>query len=120
MSYSPDYSMRRRNQDCGCRRPQAQGPAMNNCNRNRQPQETCGCRREPQMAVPDCERTMPATPEMQFLPECIDSFPVGMTYVPWQRWQNIYNTEEALMIGTIFQDLDYPWLVGGGCGIKCR
>lgn len=72
------------------------------------------------MAVPDCERTMPATPEMPFLPECIDSFPVGMTYVPWQRWQNIYNTEEALMIGTIFQDLDYPWLVGGGCGTKCR
>ncbi|WP_434310951.1 spore coat associated protein CotJA [Hominifimenecus sp. rT4P-3] len=121
MSYSPDYSMRRRNQDCGCRRPQPQGPAAAGCGRNRQPQGTCGCANKPEMPMPGCNvRPMPRTPEMPVLPDCIDSFPVGMTYVPWQRWQNIYDVDHALMVGTIFQDLDYPWMVGGGCGAPCR
>lgn len=35
-----------------------------------------------------------------------DSFPVGMAYVPWQKWQNIYEPHEALSAGTLFKDLD--------------
>ena len=34
---------------------------------------------------------------------------VGMAYVPWQKWQNIYKPENALCAGTIFQDLDLPF-----------
>ena len=33
----------------------------------------------------------------------LDSMPLAMTYVPWQKWQNIYKPENALCAGTIFQ-----------------
>lgn len=39
----------------------------------------------------------------------LDSMPLAMTYVPWQKWQNIYKPENALCAGTIFQDLDLPF-----------
>ena len=43
----------------------------------------------------------------------LDSMPLAMTYVPWQKWQNIYKPENALYAGTIFQDLDLPFTGGG-------
>lgn len=39
----------------------------------------------------------------------LDSMPLAMTYVPWQKWQNIYKPENALCAGTIFQELDLPF-----------
>ena len=39
----------------------------------------------------------------------LDSMPLAMTYVPWQKWQKIYKPENALYAGTIFQDLDLPF-----------
>ena len=39
----------------------------------------------------------------------VDSLPLAMAYVPWQKWQNIYKPENALYAGTIFQDLDLPF-----------
>ena len=39
----------------------------------------------------------------------LDSMPLAMTYVPWQKWQNIYKPEIALYAGTIFQELDLPF-----------
>jgi len=42
-------------------------------------------------------------------------FPVGMCYVPWQCFQNLFENEfVALAKGTIFKDLDYEWY-GRGC-----
>lgn len=35
---------------------------------------------------------------------------VGMAYVPWQEWQTPYDAEEAFPIGTIFPDLNLPFL----------
>jgi len=36
-----------------------------------------------------------------------DRFPLGMCYVPWQRFRNLYENEFAAMAhGTIFKDLD--------------
>ena len=40
--------------------------------------------------------------------------PVGMCYVPMQRITNVYEPENALMQGTLFPDLDKPWLDGRG------
>ncbi len=40
----------------------------------------------------------------------LDSMPLAMAYVPWQKWQNIYKPENALCAGTIFQDLDLPFI----------
>ena len=49
----------------------------------------------------------------------LDSMPLAMTYVPWQKWQNIYKPENALCAGTIFQELDLPF-TGRRCQKSCR
>ena len=154
MNYSPDYSMRRRNQDCGCRRPggPGPGPGAGNPPRPGRPSrpvppprpgnpphpgkepDSCGCsnRREPHrpgrrirpMAAPASAQTAPASAPAALASTSSSGSPdarqVGMAYVPWQTWQSIYEPSQALMVGTIFQELDYPWMVGGGCGSTCR
>lgn len=35
-----------------------------------------------------------------------DDFPIGMSYVPWQTWKNLYPPEKGLCEGTIFMDLN--------------
>lgn len=34
------------------------------------------------------------------------SYKVGMTYVPWQKWRNLYDPATALQEGTVFADLN--------------
>ncbi len=40
---------------------------------------------------------------------------LAMAYVPWQRWENLYELDQALMAGTIFADLNKPFRGRGGC-----
>ena len=42
------------------------------------------------------------------------AFPVGMTYVPIQKFENLYSENEALGRGTVFRELDYPFQGKGG------
>lgn len=46
--------------------------------------------------------------------DAVDVCRVGMTYTPMQRWRDIYEPEKALSRGTIFAELDMPFLGGGG------
>lgn len=46
----------------------------------------------------------------------MDNFPLGMAYVPWQTWKNIYEPDKALQRGTIFEELDKPFY--GSQGVK--
>ncbi|HHU16783.1 MAG TPA: spore coat associated protein CotJA [Clostridiales bacterium] len=46
--------------------------------------------------------------------DAVDVCRVGMAYVPMQRWRDIYDTKKALSRGTIFAELDMPFLGGGG------
>ena len=39
---------------------------------------------------------------------------LAMAYVPWQTWRDIYEVEKALHHGTIFCELDKPFLGRGG------
>lgn len=39
--------------------------------------------------------------------ECLS---IAMAYVPWQRWGEIYTSEVGLQRGTIFKELDKPYL----------
>ncbi len=42
--------------------------------------------------------------------ENFDKYPLGMAYVPWQRFKQIYdNLDKAYHIGTIFPELDKPF-----------
>ena len=47
--------------------------------------------------------------------DILSDLPLAMAYVPWQEWQNLYSAETALCKGTIFKDLDKPFLRIGGC-----
>lgn len=40
----------------------------------------------------------------------IDTFPVAMGYVPWQFWETTYEPDKALEVGTIFPELNKPFL----------
>lgn len=43
-------------------------------------------------------------------------FALAMAYVPWQYFAAVYEPDKALETGTIFQELDKPFLpVGRGC-----
>ncbi len=37
-------------------------------------------------------------------------FVVAMAYVPWQKFGPLYEAEKGLMAGTIFPELDKPFL----------
>ena len=42
--------------------------------------------------------------------------PVAMVYAPVQEWGNVYDAEMGLSRGTIFADLDLPFVGCRGCG----
>ena len=74
----------------------------------------CMRRPAPSAAAPacDCRRTVDGCPDTH------DHFPshmpVAMAYVPWQKWKDIYEPCKALESGTIFAELDKPFLGKGG------
>lgn len=43
---------------------------------------------------------------------CWDHYPIGMAYVPWQKWQQPYPIEQGFNRGTIFPELDLPFMMG--------
>lgn len=47
--------------------------------------------------------------------ERMNDFPVGMAYVPWQCWGEIYPLNTGLQRGTIFPELDKPFFKGRCC-----
>ncbi|MCI9542194.1 MAG: spore coat associated protein CotJA [Lachnospiraceae bacterium] len=40
----------------------------------------------------------------------LEGMPLGMSYVPWQHWKETYEPCKALLIGTIFPELNLPFL----------
>jgi hypothetical protein len=46
----------------------------------------------------------------------MDTFPLAMAYVPMQQFQSIYELDEALQNGTVFPELNKPFMGWkGGC-----
>ena len=39
---------------------------------------------------------------------------LAMAYVPWQKWRDLYEPEKGFHCGTIFQELNLPFLGKGG------
>lgn len=49
-----------------------------------------------------------------------EEYALAMAYVPWQYYTNTYEPDQALEIGTIFPELDKPFLAENrGCR-RCR
>lgn len=38
--------------------------------------------------------------------------PLAMAYVPFQEWGDVYSDDEAFPIGTLFPDLNFPFMRG--------
>lgn len=36
--------------------------------------------------------------------------PLAIAYVPWQHWNETYQLDKAMQVGTIFPELDKPFL----------
>ena len=58
----------------------------------------------------DFFKTVAVSLDEKFNAECVDSLPLAMAYVPMQKWQDIYSTDAAFERGTIFSQLDKPFL----------
>lgn len=41
---------------------------------------------------------------------CISEKPLAMAYIPWQKFSKTYEPQKALMRGTIFPELDKPFI----------
>lgn len=39
----------------------------------------------------------------------LEHLPIGMTYVPMQTWQDLYQLEDGFQCGTIFKELNLPF-----------
>lgn len=63
-----------------------------------------------QRMTPPCERRNKIEPVME--PRGREDFALGMAYVPWQQWRDLYTPDRALCVGTIFRELDMPFLMG--------
>lgn len=82
-------------------------------------ENSCGCNnrsdvnRQPECMV-DRRASSPEMPCYHMDP--LRNMPLAMAYVPWQRWQNIFEADKGFHCGTIFQELHKPFEhAGGGC-----
>lgn len=51
-----------------------------------------------------CQRTREIGNSME-----LEHLPIGMTYVPMQKWKDIYQLEDGFQCGTIFKELNLPF-----------
>ncbi|MDR0943451.1 MAG: spore coat associated protein CotJA [Ruminococcus sp.] len=49
---------------------------------------------------------------------CLSNFPVGMCYVPMQKWETPYKENIGFEAGTIFPSLDLKFNAEKGCAVK--
>lgn len=64
-----------------------------------------------------CDNTTPAFRNMSGVPiscGCVNENntkrALAMAYVEWQKWQNVYPAEVGFARGTLFEDLDLPFI----------
>ena len=93
---------------CGCAvqrpmqpdMPRQQMPAQSRNSASPAERPSCSLRQ------PNCETTQR---------DCLSDMSVAMAYVPMQRWNQVYDMSRGLTRGTIFPELDLPFVMG-----RCR
>ena len=71
-------------------RPMASGPSMQNTS-----------------YFPTGQRNCPGT-----VTGPVENYPIAMGYVPMQQWRQTYSIDDGFMRGTIFPELDLPFVMG--------
>lgn len=89
---------RQESRECGCERQESR-----ECGRERQESRECGCERQEKNDC-GCHHK-----------DQLEGMPLAMAYVPWQDWGDLYCAHKALQVGTVFEELDMPFLGRGGC-----
>lgn len=86
-------------------------PRMQNCNHRCAPMDTSSCM-EPRGG---CRNTFGSGyPRVETAKDMV----VAMAYVPWQYFGTVYEPDKALRVGTIFPELNKPYV---GCrGGRCN
>lgn len=91
------------------RQPYYRQPGSRSTSRPAAEPSRCGCK-DIATAEPSCScQPMPPSNcvcDRNDMPE----FALGMAYVPWQPWCNLYSIDQALWKGTLFQDLDLDFM----------
>ena len=62
------------------------------------------------------------TPSSFVTSPSLSELPLAMAYVPWQHFTGMYDLDEGLHYGTIFPELNKPFLgsKGGKCNDVCN
>lgn len=96
------------------RMPQQNMPQQNMPQQSMSPQNTSFPQVMVQPSMPSgqngCNRcgAMVSSPDM-------GGMPIAMAYTPWQQWNQTYPIEKGFTRGTIFPELDLPFVMG-----RCR
>lgn len=93
-----------------------------NCGQSTRPEErSCNCsntqssERQSEKSTCNCSRENQNESFEQDCTDKLSEMPLAMAYVPWQKWHNIYEICKGFQRGTIFCELDKPFLGRGGC-----
>ncbi|MGM9636482.1 MAG: spore coat associated protein CotJA [Eubacteriales bacterium] len=75
-----------------------------------------GTRKRQDMRVSD--QNCNCTPSAEYPPNSCDYPSLAMAYLPYQKWDCLYEPAEALQNATLFRELNKPFLAGrrGGSG----
>ena len=94
-------------------------------NRSYSRNERFTCQQQPYRNMPVQRRQNPSSSSGEAVsPPCscriprdpLEHMTLAMAYVPWQHFKTTYELDKALETGTIFPELDKPFLaVGRGC-----
>ena len=58
-----------------------------------------------------CQRSVYTSPGMRSRDEwSVNNYALAMAYVPMQRFKSVYELDEALQCGTIFPELNKPFM----------
>lgn len=102
-----------RNENSGCNRQPP--PRSSNCNmQNPTPlQNNCNCNASQNRPSENCRETISHID--------MHNIPIGIGYVPWQKWRKINALCDGLSQGTIFKELSLPFygcIPNGFCNDK--
>lgn len=91
------------------------------CNQVSEVTTDCGCQAAPSYYMGETEKKKDCPKVNSGYSVFEEMYPVGMAYVPMQEFTDLYEIEKGFHRGTVFAQLDYPFLVGfcaGRCGCK--
>ncbi|HIS57243.1 MAG: spore coat associated protein CotJA [Lachnospiraceae bacterium] len=79
----------------------------------------CGTRRPDYRSERTFTRNQPSANQTNCFGNTLSANPIGMAYVPRQKFGNLYDWETGFSQGTIFADLDKPFMAAM-CTGRCR